>query len=170
MEAPVKAIAISRFGNADVFETVSMPDPGQALIDVVATGVNPIDYKIRRGDLSGLAGGFPTVLHPDAAGTVLETGAGVEGFEVGDRVYSFANGLLGQTGALAERIVVDATMMAHIPKSLDFAQATALPLVAITAWYCLIDVAQIGPGTTVLVQGGTGGVGLLPCNWRMPWG
>lgn len=159
----MQAWAVKRFGGPDVFERIELPvttpGVGEVRIRVKATSVNPVDYKIRRGDAAALWGELPAILHPDASGIVSAVGADVTEFKEGDRVFCFANGLAGKPGALADEICVDARLMAKMPTNLDFAEAAAVPLVATTAWYSLIDQARVGKGMAVLVQGGTGGVG-----------
>lgn len=159
----MKAMVIEQFGDYNVFQTTDLDipgvSPGHVLIQVAATSVNPVDYKIRQGAIADLAPNFPAILHGDVAGTITAVGAGVEQFQVGDQVYGCAGGIQGTAGALAEYMLVDAQLIAHKPKSLTMAEAAALPLVSITAWEGLIDRAKIQPGQKVLVYGGTGGVG-----------
>lgn len=159
----MRAIGITEFGGPEVFEEIEVPKPtaaeGQVVIEVRASSVNPVDYKIRDGRGAFLCPAFPVILHPDCAGVVADVGPGVDGFVPGDEVYAFSSGLMGKPGALAEFMAADARMIAHKPKSLSFEEAAALPLVTVTAWYSLIDCFEIGPQHTILVQGGTGGVG-----------
>ena len=159
----MEAMVIRQFGEPGVFEKadVARPQiyPGQVLIKVAATSVNPVDCKIRQGKLAAIAPDFPAVLHGDVAGTIEEVGENVDGFNVGDEVYACAGGVKGLGGALAEYILADARLVALKPKHLDFNKAAALPLVAITAWTALIDKAQVQAGQRVLIHGATGGVG-----------
>lgn len=159
----MKALVIERFGNPSVFKETDLttPDvlPNHVLIQVAATSVNPVDYKIRQGVVAGIAPDFPAVLHGDVAGMIAAVGAGVDQFRVGDAVYACAGGVKGLGGALAEYMLADVHLVAHKPKSLTMAEAAALPLVSITAWEGLIDRAKIQPGQKVLVYGATGGVG-----------
>jgi len=159
----MRAVVITRFGAPDVFSSAEIPvpdpGPGQVLIRVAASSVNPLDYKLRAGLLPELAPAFPAVLHGDVAGRVAALGPGVKGFAVGDQVYACAGGITGQGGALAEFMVADADLVAHAPRSLSLAQAAVLPLVAITAWEAVVDRANVLPGQRVLVHGGAGGVG-----------
>ncbi|SEC66731.1 zinc-dependent alcohol dehydrogenase family protein [Pseudomonas anguilliseptica] len=159
----MKAFVINAFGPADVFEEVEMPTPqaaaGQLLIQVAATAINPLDYKLRRGDIPAFTHDFPAILHGDFAGTVSAVGTGVQGFAVGDAVYGCAGGVRGRQGALADYMLADAALVAHKPQNLSMAEAAAMPLVLLTAWEGLIDTAAIKPGDRVLVHGGTGGVG-----------
>jgi NADPH:quinone reductase len=159
----MKAIIIEQFGDPDTFKEVDLTTPNvlphHVLIQVAATSVNPVDYKIRQGNIADIAPNFPAILHGDVAGTITAIGADVDRFRTGDEVYACAGGVKGMGGALAEYMLADARLAAHKPKSLTMAEAAALPLVSITAWEGLIDRAKIQPGQKVLVYGSTGGVG-----------
>jgi NADPH2:quinone reductase len=137
------------------------PGPGEVLVRVEASGLNPLDLKIRAEQAAHARNPLPAVLGMDLAGEVEAVGASVEGFAPGDRVYGLIGGVGGLQGANAQYVSVDARLLAKRPASLDARAAAALPLVAITAWEGLVDRAQIRPGQTVLVQGGAGGVGHL---------
>lgn len=169
----MKAMVIKEFGGPSVFSIAGVPTPyageGEVVIEVKASSVNPVDYKIRDGRARFLAPSQPTILHADAAGVISEIGAGVTDFEVGDRVMSFACGLAGKPGALAEFMAADARMVAKIPDSLTFEQAAALPLVSVTSWYNIVEAANARPGQLILIMGGTGGVGhiaLQLAKWK----
>lgn len=159
----MKAVVMTGFGGPEVLKVEETKDPeiepGQVLIKVEASSVNPVDYKMRDGRAAFLVPEFPAVLHPDCAGTVIAVGENVSQFAVGDEVYSFATGLAGKPGATAEFMAADADKVAKKPSNLSFADAAAVPLVAVTAWYNLVTFAQVRPGKSVLVMGGTGGVG-----------
>ncbi|HYE00364.1 MAG TPA: zinc-dependent alcohol dehydrogenase family protein [Alphaproteobacteria bacterium] len=158
----MRAMVMTAAGGAEVLQPAEVPEPilrpGHLLIRVAATSVNPADVKIRR---SGAAIGpeLPGILGMDVAGIVEAVGAGVGGFAPGDRVYGCAGGLRGLPGASAALMLADARLVAPAPPSLSLAEAAALPLVTITAWEGLFDRARLAPGRSVLVQGGTGGVG-----------
>ncbi|WP_336344101.1 zinc-binding dehydrogenase [Halalkalicoccus ordinarius] len=159
----MQARVIDGFGDGDVFETREVetpePGPGEVRISVAASSVNPVDYKIRRGDLPDFAPAFPAILGCDVAGTVDAVGEGVSEFEPGDEVYGMPGGVAGSPGALAEYTIADADVIASAPESLSLPEAAALPVVALTAWEMLIDKADVGPEDVVLVYGGSGGVG-----------
>ena len=161
----MRAIAIQDFGAPEVLKQVEIdkpkPGPGQVLIEVKASSVNPVDWKMRNGFGHFLVAGFPAVLHPDCAGVIAEVGPEVSGFTAGDEVWSFASGLMGKQGALAEYMPADHRMVAKKPASLSFEEAASLPLVSVTAWLCLLERTEIRPGSTLLIQGGTGGVGSI---------
>lgn len=159
----MEAYVIRQFGDPSVFEKadIAMPQPypGQVLIEVKATSVNPLDCKIRQGKLAAIAPEFPAILHGDVSGVITEMGDKVAGFNIGDEVYACAGGVIGTGGALAKYILADADLIALKPKSISHREAAALPLVSITAWTALMDKAQVKPGQNVLIYGGTGGVG-----------
>ena len=145
------------------FEIRQLPTPvpaaGQVLVRIHASGVNPLDTKIRSGVAVHAHHPLPAVLGMDLSGVVAAVGDGVTGFQVGDEVYGMATGIGGLQGSQAEYAAVDADFLALKPSNLSFIQAAALPLSIITAWEGLVDHARIAEGQTVLVQGGAGGVG-----------
>lgn len=169
----MRAMIIEAFGDPDVFRPVDVPEPeagpGQVLIRVAASSVNPVDTKIRNGRLQAIAPPRPAILHGDVAGTIAAVGEGVTDLREGDAVYACAGGVGCWQGALAEYMLADAALVARQPVSLSPEEAASLPLVAITAWEALIDKAGVQAGETVLVVGGTGGVGhvgLQLAKWR----
>ena len=115
----MKAQVIHSFGDPSVFTLVDLPvpdlKPGHLLIKVRATSVNPIDCKVRSGAVPSIAPEFPAVLHTNVAGTVEVVGEGVTQFKKGDEVYGCAGGFRGLSGALAQFMLVDATLMAKKP-------------------------------------------------------
>lgn len=138
------------------------PGPRDLLVQVRAVSVNPVDTKVRRRAAAD-PGGWK-VLGWDAAGVVVDVGADVSRFAPGDEV--FYAGSLNRQGTNAEYHAVDARIVGRKPSSLDFAQAAALPLTAITAWEALFDRLDIrkavpGAAPAVLVIGGAGGVGSI---------
>ena len=133
--------------------------PGQVLVEIAASGVNPLDTKIRAGAAAHAKHPLPAVLGMDLAGVVRAVGAGVEHLRVGDEIYGLTGGVAGLQGSLAEFAAVDADLIAHKPANLSMREAAALPLIVITAWEGLVDRARTQAGQTVLVHGGAGGVG-----------
>ena len=140
---------------------ISQPALGanQVLVRIVASGVNPLDTKIRAAKAPHARQPLPAVLGVDIAGTVEEVGPGVTAFKPGDEVYGMVGGVGGHQGTLAEKVVADANLLAHKPKTLSMRQAAALPLVVITAWEGLLDRAKVHAGQKVLIHAGAGGVG-----------
>jgi NADPH2:quinone reductase len=137
------------------------PQPGQVLVRVAGSGVNPLDVKIRAGAATHAQHAPPAILGIDLAGTVESVGPGVSGFKPGDEVFGMTGGVGGHQGSLAEFAAVDAELLALKPANLSMREAAALPLVFITAWEGLVDRAGVKAGDTVLVQGGAGGVGQM---------
>ncbi len=153
----MKAVVVHQYGGPEVLKFEDYPDPvpgpGEVLVRVAATSVNPIDYKRRAGltkDIYPLH--FPGLIGVDMAGTVVKIGPGVEGFSVGDRVFAMAD------NTYAELCAVKAAMLAKVPQGLDLIQAAALPLVTTTGNQ-LLAATGIKAGQTVLVVGAGGNVG-----------
>jgi NADPH:quinone reductase-like Zn-dependent oxidoreductase len=159
--ATMKAVRIHAFGGPDVLVYEDAPKPkagaGELLIRVKAAGVNPVDASVRAGRFGENRGRLPYVPGFDVAGVVETVGEGVEGFAEGDAVYAMLD--LARGGAYAEYAVVKASEAAHKPQTLDFGQAAGVPLVALTVYQALFDTARLQAGETVLIQGGSGGVG-----------
>ncbi len=162
----MKAMIIRESGEPSVFEAADIPvpeiGPGQVLVRVAATSVNPVDWKIRKLGLPlgpEMGPDTPAVLQGDVAGVVEAVGADVSAFAVGEEVYGCAGGVKGTGGALAEFMACDASYLAPKPTNLSMAEAAALPLVCLTAWEGLVEGANVGWGQTVLVHAGVGGVG-----------
>jgi NADPH:quinone reductase len=142
-----------------------IPAAGHVLIRIRASGVNPLDTKIRAGKAGHANQSLPAVLGLDMAGVVEEVGPGVTAFRPGDEVYGMVGGVAGLQGTLAEFIAADAALIALKPKSLSMREAAALPLTTITAWEGLVDRVRIGDrvkthgSQQVLIHAGAGGVG-----------
>lgn len=150
-EAPNSPLRI-----ADIAKPV--PGEGQVLVRIKASGVNPLDLKIRAGNAAHARHPLPAIVGIDMAGVVEEIGTGVDGFRRGDAVYGMTGGVGGIQGSLAEFAAVDAALLAPKPQNLSMREAAALPLISITAWEGLVDRAGVKAGQKVLVIGG-GGVG-----------
>lgn len=159
--ATMQAIILNAFDTAPALRNVPRPLPGtgQVLVNIKASGVNPIDTKIIAGKAAHARPELPAILGIDLAGVVESVGAGVTGFQVGDEVYGMMGGIGGVPGSLAEFAAVDADLLAIKPRNISMREAAALPLIFITAWEGLVDRAHVGAGNTVLVHGGAGGVG-----------
>lgn len=151
--------------NPNALAEVTLPDPApqgrDILVEVRAVSVNPVDTKVRRG--STPAAGEVKVLGWDAVGVVRATGSDVSLFKPGDRVW-YA-GSIARPGSNCQLHLVDERIVGHAPKSLDDAEAAALPLTGLTAWELLFDRLQIAPGTgtgqSILIVGAGGGVGSI---------
>ena len=135
------------------------PGPGEVLVRIAASAINPLDTKIRAGAATHALHPLPAILGIDMAGTVEAVGAGVTRFHHGDEVYGMTGGVGGIQGSLAEYAAVDADLLALKPANLAMREAAALPLAMITAWEGLVDRMDLRAGQILLVQGGAGGVG-----------
>lgn len=157
----MQAIVLSAFGAPLTQQDIARPaaGPGQVLVKVHASGVNPLDTKIAAGKADHARAVLPAVLGIDMAGVVAAVGEGVTAFAAGDRVFGMTGGVGGVGGSLSEYVAVDASLLARMPDHLSMREAAALPLIFITAWEGLVDRARVGAGKKVLVQGGAGGVG-----------
>ena len=158
----MKAVVIHAYGGPEVLklEDVPRPEPkdDEILIRVVAASVNPVDVAIRKGYLAELIGDkLPLIPGMDAAGVVEKTGAKISKFKAGDSVYAFFT--LASEGGYAQFVVAKENEAAPKPKALTYAQAAAVPAAASTAWQVLVDTAKLSAGQTVLIHGGSGGVG-----------
>ncbi len=135
------------------------PQPGQVLVRIEASAVNPLDLKIRAGQAAHARQPLPAILGIDLAGIVEAVGDGVTTFRHGDEVYGMTGGVGGLQGSLAEYAAVDADLLAPRPANLAMREAAALPLIFNTAWEGLVDRAAVHSGQKVLIHGGAGGVG-----------
>lgn len=180
----MQAVHITRHGGPEVLELVELPEPepgpGEVLVRVLAVSVNQLDLWVRRG-LPGLPPHLPFVPGCDGTGEVVALGADVEGFTVGQRVVLLPGvssgrsehdragddhlsddyGIRGEhvDGLDRERVVLEARYLSPLPEGLDPIPAAAVPLVFLTAWGMLVGRARVRAGETVLVLGGSSGVG-----------
>jgi len=143
--------------------TVARPaaGPGEALVRIAASGVNPLDLKIHAGAAEHARVRLPAILGLDLAGVVVAVGPGVTHLRPGDEVYALAGGVGGHQGTLADYAAVDVDLLAIKPAHFSMREAAATPLVFITAWEGLVDRARVQAGQTVFVIGGAGGVGQM---------
>lgn len=160
----MRAVYYNSHGSVDVLNIgelpVPSPGPDEVLVQVAAAGVNPIDRRLRAGELTEyIERTFPVVPGWDLAGRITAVGDNVEGWQVGDEVSGLAFTWSIQHGTYAEFAPVNASSIAAKPKSLSFVQAAALPLVSLTAWQSLAEFAALKPGQSVLIEAGAGGVG-----------
>ncbi|MDB6147900.1 MAG: NADPH:quinone reductase [Spartobacteria bacterium] len=157
----MKAAVVHEFGGPEVLkvEDVPRPDPkeDEILIRVMAAGVNPVDAYIRTGKYKRAGGNLPLILGMDIAGVVEKTGAKITKFKTGDPVYSYLS--FKEQGGYAEFALAKENETSFKPKRITYEEAAAIPLAATTAWQALIDEAKLSSGQTVLIHGGSGGVG-----------
>jgi NADPH:quinone reductase-like Zn-dependent oxidoreductase len=156
----MRAVVAHEYGAPDVLkiEQVQRPEPNddEALVRVIASSVNPADPLTLSGKYAKEFGThLPLISGYDIAGVVEKTGANVTQLKVGDAVYGYPT--FG--GGWADYVNVKEWEVAAKPKSLNFVEAAAVPMGALTAWQSLVDVAKLQPGQTILIHGGSGGVG-----------
>jgi NADPH:quinone reductase-like Zn-dependent oxidoreductase len=160
-EKPImKAVVAHEYGTPEVlkFEDFPRPEPNenQALVRVIASSVNPADPLTLSGKYAREFGThLPLIPGYDVAGVVEKTGANVTKLKAGDAVYGYPT--FG--GGWADYVTVTEGEVAAKPKSLNFVEAAAVPMGALTAWQALVDTAQLQPGQIILIHGGSGGVG-----------
>jgi NADPH:quinone reductase-like Zn-dependent oxidoreductase len=156
----MRAFAIDNY--KDPLTLREMPDPqpgpGEVVVAIAATSVNPFDAKLRDGAFKALMPmPMPLILGGDLAGTVVALGAGASRFKIGDEVFARPT----RTGTFTERIALAETDLALKPTGLGMVEAASLPLVALTAWQVLVERAKLRRGQKVLIHAGSGGVGTI---------
>ncbi len=154
----MKAVLLRGYGGVDQFsyEDTPIPEPaaGELLVKTIAVSINPVDWKLRRGDYKETRPlQFPAILGRDLSGEVAELGEGVTGLKVGERVFGLVN------RSYAEYVVCKPEDLARIPESLDIIEAAALPLVLLTGAQVIELGVRPRSGEIVLVTGAIGGVG-----------
>ncbi|MGH3362590.1 MAG: NAD(P)H-quinone oxidoreductase, partial [Nocardioides sp.] len=153
----MRAVTVSEPGGPEVLSVTKQPDPeagpGEVVIEVAASAVNRADLLQRQGHYPPPPGASD-ILGLECSGRVVEVGAGVEGWQVGDEVCALLAG-----GGYATRVAVPAGQVMPVPNGVDLVTASALPEVACTVWSNVFMVAGLQPGETLLVHGGAGGIG-----------
>src|SRR5262249_54323688 len=158
----MKAVVMHAYGGPEVLklEDVARPETkdDEILIRVVAASINPVDVAIREGYLAELIGNkFPLIPGMDAAGVVERTGSKITKFKTGDPIFAFFT--LAGEGGYAEFVAAKEDEVAAKPKTVSYSQAAAIGAAGSTAWEALVDTAKLSAGQTVLIHGGSGGVG-----------
>jgi NADPH:quinone reductase-like Zn-dependent oxidoreductase len=156
----MKAVLLANHGGPEMLRYGETPDPtagpGEVVVDIHAVSINGADYKVRLGGGRYSLSRFPHILGRDFSGVVSAVGAGVTDFKVGDAVFGVTD--QGIEGAYAEKIAINAAIIAKKPDRLGYAEAAALGLTSLTALTAIEDTAQLKAGQTILIQGGAGGV------------
>lgn len=168
----MRAIQIQEFGGPEVLELHQIARPqvaeGELLVRVWAAGINPVDTSIRAGRATSLSGAvLPYVPGFDVSGEVVTVGQGVSRFSPGDEIFAMLS--LRRGGAYADYAIVKEDEAALKPEAISYSQAASVPLVALTAWQALFEVADLQPGQTVLIHAAAGGVGSIAvqlAKWR----
>ncbi len=160
----MRAVYYESHGTADVLQIGELEKPScsaeQVLVEVAAAGVNPIDRRLRAGELQEyIQRTFPVTPGFDFSGRIAEVGEAVADWQVGDEIMGLAFTWSIQHGTYAEFAPVDATAIARKPLNASFAQAAGIPLVSLTTWQSLLELGRLSAGKTVLIQAGAGGVG-----------
>lgn len=160
----MKAFKIDRYSKSDQLQLAEMPDPipgdNDVLVRIHAAGLNLLDSKIKSGEFKLiLPYKLPLILGHDAAGIVTQVGKNVKKFKVGDEVY--ARPADHRVGTFAELIAIDQEDVALKPRNLSMEEAASIPLVALTAWQALVEIAQLKKGQKAFIQAGSGGVGTI---------
>lgn len=165
----MRTIAINQYGDADQFKEVEMEQPkindNEVLVEIHAFSINPMDIAGRMGMLSApfdTLWSFPLVLGWDFAGIIKEVGSQIHDFKLGDKVFgATASAHAANNGTYGEFVAVDTKELALIPDGLTFDEAAALPIGGMTAYYGMTHSLNLQSGQKILIQGGSGGVGLM---------
>jgi len=160
----MRAVVIDEFGGQDKLHSADVPEPvllpDGVRISIRAVGVNPVDWKTREGrQVPRFPHVFPVILGWDAAGAVEEVGPAVTRLQPGDEVFAYCRKHFIGEGTYCEQVVVVQEFVAPKPATLDWQQASAVPLAALTAWQCLTERLELAEGETLLVHAAAGGVG-----------
>src|SRR6478735_9919306 len=165
----MKAVLCEQYGGPEVLQMADdlpMPrvGPNGVLVQVHATSVNPVDWKLRRGWLDAVRPVvFPVIWGCDLSGVVTEVGPAVTLFKPSDEVYGFKDGYVAKTyrGTYAEYVVAPEKTLAKKPGNLSHLEAACIPLAALTAWQALLGQGKLKQGQRVLIHAGAGGVGVM---------
>jgi NADPH:quinone reductase-like Zn-dependent oxidoreductase len=156
----MKAVLLLEHGGPEMLcygeATDPLAGPGEVVVDIHAASVNGADPKVRRGNGRYKLDHFPHILGRDFSGVINAVGAGVADFKIGDAVFGVTD--QGIEGAYAEKIAINAAIIAKKPDRLSHAEAAALGLISLTALTAIEDTAQLKAGETILIHGGAGGV------------
>lgn len=158
----MKAAYINRYGNIDDVQLDEQSKPliteNDVLVKIHAASINPLDLRVLEGEFKAIQPvKFPFILGNDFAGTVVQVGANVKQFKAGDEVYAKTD----QNGAFAEYTVVHQSSLALKPQNISMELTASLPLVSLTAWQALVEIAKVQAGQKVLIHAGSGGVGSI---------
>ena len=164
----MKAMQINNYGGSNVIsinDNVPIPKvpPGKVLVEVKASGVNPVDWKIREGYFQQMIPlPFPTTLGTDFSGVIKELGENAStDFNIGDEVYGQASVLSGGSGSFAELVLTNIDRIGPKPNTLNPIEASGLPLVGVSAWQALVENIGLSKNQKILIHGGAGGIGSI---------
>ncbi len=164
----MKSIQINKYGGSDVLginDDVPIPkvSTGKVLVEVKASGVNPVDWKIREGYFQQMVPlQFPATLGTDFSGIIKELGENASaGFNIGDEVYGQGSPLSGSSGSFAELVLTNIDNIGPKPKTLNPIETSGLPLVGVSAWQALVENIGLSKNQKILIHGGAGGIGSI---------
>lgn len=160
----MKAVQIYQYGEAGElkYEDAPLPEiqPDEVLVKVYASGVNPVDWKVRKGYLKDMIPySFPLIVGWDMAGVIEKTGDGVTDLKAGDEVYGMTD--MMRNGTYAEYVAVKAAKIGLKPQSLDFVTAASVPMAGHTAWQGIFEHGKLQAGQKILINGAAGSVGSM---------
>jgi alcohol dehydrogenase len=162
----MKAARITEYGDVSVVKVVETDKPtckpGQVLVQVYASSLNPFDTMVRAGYLKdSVSLTLPVTLGGDIAGEIVELGEGVEDFTIGDKVFGQANVVAGNSGAFAEFAATSVDQVGKAPANITLQEAASLPLVGVSALQALTEHSKLRAGQKLFIHGGTGGIGAI---------
>lgn len=170
----MKTVTLKTYGTADVLELQNLPrpkpGPNQVLVKVTASSVNPVDWKVRTGDVKIFSGlkKPPRILGADFAGEIAEVGDGISAYKPGDKVFGMLRAFKG--GAYAQYLIAEPENLAHAPNGLSNVEAGSLPLVGLTIWQLFEQAVALSAGQKILINGCTGGIGHIAVQWAKALG
>ncbi|WP_194139590.1 NADP-dependent oxidoreductase [Flavobacterium hungaricum] len=161
----MKAIVYSNFGNTDVLQTAEQTkpliEPNEVLVKIKAFSINPMDWKIRKGEMKLMSGSkFPKHTGADFAGIIEAIGSSVSNFKIGDEVFGVVKNIMKE-GASSEYTAVPSSLVWKKPKNISFAQAASIPIAGTAAVTAIAKMGKINSKTSILVNGATGGFGMF---------
>ena len=160
----MKAFTINKYSKTTAMQLAEVPKPrignNEVLIEIHAAGLNVLDAKLITGEFKLiLPYKFPLILGHDVAGVIVEVGSGVKNYKHGDEVYTRLSD--HKIGAFAEFVAANENDIALKPANISMIKAASVPLVALTAWQALVEIAKVKRGQKVFIQAGSGGVGTI---------
>lgn len=166
----MKAWVINEYGDNSKVHLINskkpIPGPNEVLINIKAASINPVDYKVRNGDLKAIMPyKFPLILGHDCSGIISDIGHDVTRFKIGDEVYTRS-----EIGTLAEYVCANESDVAIKPKNLSFEEAASIPLVGLTSWQALFEEGKMKSGSKVFIPAGSGGVGTFAVQLAKHYG
>ena len=169
----MRAVIIKKYGNEDVVQIATLQKPqikdSEVLVEVYSAGVNPLDIKVRKGEMKPLLTyKFPLILGTDVSGKILAIGSKVKKYKVGDEIYASLN--TKQMGAFADFVAIDEQVLSLKPANLTPNEAASIPLVGLTVYQALNEYAQIKAGQKVFIQAGSGGIGTFAIQFAKAMG